>query len=349
MKKAATFLLVAATPLVACHGGVKSEGPDEVYFSVAGTVVDFETGEPLDQATVSTSGIKPSPAVTIDGAEYFLGGVPLESTFNLLVGSPPDYRDTYASAITVIDESLEDVVVAAVSDGYLADLGAGFGIEAAGLSAVLVQATDAAGAPRAGVPAAAFVASGAGSGPFFLDAELHAAPALTETSESGWVVFFDLEPGLVEVVAPEASGYAVEMPRSPTSDGMVTLAAAVVRDPEEAEDDAARPTDVSFETDVKPIFLRRRCDACHSGNGVGKQLGGLQLDGGSDKVYKELTVETPTNLGSRVDLADPAASLILTMPSAEDPADDHPNITFASDRDPDYVTLLVWIEEGAKL
>lgn len=36
------------------------------------------------------------------------------------------------------------------------------------------------------------------------------------------------------------------------------------------------------------------------------------------------------------------------MPSAEDPPDGHPNITFASPLDPDYLTILVWIREGAK-
>ena len=41
-------------------------------------------------------------------------------------------------------------------------------------------------------------------------------------------------------------------------------------------------------------------------------------------------------------------SLVLTYPSREDPPDRHPNITFASPSDRDYLKILVWIREGAK-
>ena len=46
-------------------------------------------------------------------------------------------------------------------------------------------------------------------------------------------------------------------------------------------------------------------------------------------------------------VAAPETSLVLTMPSAEDPPDAHPNVTFTGPRDPDYLKLLVWIREGA--
>jgi hypothetical protein len=36
------------------------------------------------------------------------------------------------------------------------------------------------------------------------------------------------------------------------------------------------------------------------------------------------------------------------MPSAENPPDSHPNITFTGPEDADYLKLLVWIREGAK-
>jgi hypothetical protein len=62
------------------------------------------------------------------------------------------------------------------------------------------------------------------------------------------------------------------------------------------------------------------------------------------KVYKELVVEDPT----RVTTATPEKSLVLTMPSAETPSDAHPNVTFTGPTDPDYLTILVWIREGAK-
>jgi hypothetical protein len=107
---------------------------------------------------------------------------------------------------------------------------------------------------------------------------------------------------------------------------------------------ATLPSNVSFATQIMPIFDARGCVACHSGNGPGKDLGGLQLDGGTPKVYSELTVESPL----RVQRAAPEKSLVLTMPSAENPPDSHPNITFTGPEDADYLKLLVWIREGAK-
>ena len=95
-----------------------------------------------------------------------------------------------------------------------------------------------------------------------------------------------------------------------------------------------------------PIFKvgggGRGCAACHSGGGIGKDLGGLKLDGPPQQVYTELK-EDPT----RIILATPETSLLLRMPSREDPPDTHPNVTFASVADPDYVKILVWISEGA--
>ena len=107
---------------------------------------------------------------------------------------------------------------------------------------------------------------------------------------------------------------------------------------------ATLPSNVSFATQIMPIFDARGCVACHSGNGPGKDLGGLQLDGGIPKVYSELVVENPL----RVQRATPEKSLVLTMPSAENPPDSHPNITFTGPEDADYLKLLVWIREGAK-
>jgi hypothetical protein len=104
------------------------------------------------------------------------------------------------------------------------------------------------------------------------------------------------------------------------------------------------PTNVSFATQIVPLFETRGCVACHSGNGPGKDLGGLQLDGGIPKIYSELVQESPL----RVQVAMPEKSLVLTMPSAENPPDAHPVVAFASASDPDYLRLLVWIREGAK-
>ena len=98
-------------------------------------------------------------------------------------------------------------------------------------------------------------------------------------------------------------------------------------------------------TQIVPIFQARGCVACPTGLGVGKDLGGLALDGSSNLIYKELVEEKPN---IRVNLGKPEASLVLTMPSREDPPDVHPNGTFTGPLDPDYLKLLVWIREGAQ-
>ena len=102
---------------------------------------------------------------------------------------------------------------------------------------------------------------------------------------------------------------------------------------------------VSFATSVFPIFTNRGCVACHSGNGPGKELGGLKLDASPNAAYNELGVEKPN---TRVQTAMPEMSLVLRYPSREDPPDRHPNITFTSAVDPDYLKILVWIREGAR-
>jgi hypothetical protein len=111
---------------------------------------------------------------------------------------------------------------------------------------------------------------------------------------------------------------------------------------------AALPTNVSFADDVLPIFIKRGCEVCHSGSSPGADLGSLTLNGSANLIYKELTVEvSPSHKTLRIDLEEPAKSLILTMPSAESPADSHPNATFTGAADADYLTILGWISEGA--
>jgi hypothetical protein len=130
------------------------------------------------------------------------------------------------------------------------------------------------------------------------------------------------------------------MAASPVGAGAVTIANVKVTDGAPPP----LPMNVSFSQQVFPIFTNRGCIACHSGNGAGRDLGGLTLDGSANLVHKELTEEDPT----RAHAANPETSLVLTMPSAESPPDGHPNVTFTGPTDPDYLKILVWLREGAK-
>jgi hypothetical protein len=107
-------------------------------------------------------------------------------------------------------------------------------------------------------------------------------------------------------------------------------------------------TVISFSQDVVPIFSKRLCIQCHTGDGPGKDEGGLALDGSISRIYRELTVAISPNFDTtRVDLNDPEKSLLLTMPGPE--VDPHPVVVFTSSADPDYQTILQWIRQGAKL
>ena len=345
-----TLLLAAVLALAACGSSSDPGGaPGDIpAYSASGTVVDFETGNDIaGVATVSTTNLSPPPSITVNGASFQLDDIPPGSVFDLLVGSPPDYVSTYGATVEVTDADETGIVASAISTDYLSRLADGFGVSPTSTKGILIaRAITEDGKPRAGVSADAFELDGAApsAGPYFLDENLAAAPALTETSASGYVVFFELEPGLIAVNAAADSGYSMSMNPSPAAAAVVTLSQVIVSD-----GPVALPSNISFSNDVMPIFIARGCANCHSGGGIGKDLGGLMLDSGDNKVYSEVATEISPNFATaRIDLTYPERSLLLTMPSPEDPPDAHPNVTFLGPSDPDYRTIQVWIMEGAK-
>jgi len=104
---------------------------------------------------------------------------------------------------------------------------------------------------------------------------------------------------------------------------------------------------VRFSTDVYPYVNQIAiCTQCHSGGGIGKDLGGLMLDAGAQKTYNELTHEISPNSGTvRVNVADPPNSMLLQLPSGASP---HPVTVFHNSSDLCYQTLLQWVAAGAK-
>jgi hypothetical protein len=345
-----TLAMAAVAPL-ACggdSGDAEDPGGDPgdtvATISVSGTVVDFLSGDALDGATVSTDGLSPAPTVSVTGSDFTITGVAPFSSFNLLASSPPGYRSTYNAIIETGDEDVAGVTLMALSEDFIDQMHTEFGVQPAdGTSLILAQLLDAEGNPVAGVPGDAFALTPSMTGPFFLDADRAPDANLGSSSASGYVVVFDIEPGLVSFTALADSGYAMTMADSPVAERAATLATIEVTSGE-----IEIPTGVSFSQDVAPIFETRGCVLCHDGGGVGKDLGGLHLNGAPDKMYKEVVEEVSANLGvSRVNLEKPADSILLTFPSREDPPDEHPNATFLSNTDPDYLIILGWITEGA--
>ena len=327
--------------------GTDGDGGTDVVetLSIGGSLVDFATGEALTGgATVSTDGIVPAPTVSITGASFQIEGIPPFSNFHLLVGSPPDYRSTYSVVVQTENTDLSGLTFETLSEDFIDSLYSTFGVTAAdGTSLVIAKLVDDQGAAQADVPAAAFALEVGQEGPFFLAPDRSADAALTQSSSSGYVVVFNVAPGLVSFVADEAADVSMVMADSPVAARAATLAEIVVQNGA-----IVVPTGVSFSQQIVPIFDNRGCVLCHSGSGIGKDLGGLHLNGEANKMYKELVQEiSDIHAKTRVDLEVPEASLMLTLPSKEDPPDVHPNSTFLSNADPDYLLLLGWIQEGA--
>ncbi len=333
-------------PILLCVAGCRFDLPeaeDEVVggsVRVAGRIVDLVTGQPLaGNASITTSGLAASPAIEVQGSTFVLDGIPESSVFHVQAAVPPTHHLT-SSVVEVRTADREDVVVPAVAEALLSQVAGSFGVTPAATRGMLfAQLIGESGQPRAGIAASSLVVEGgaATQGPFFLDAGMMPAPAATMTSASGWVVYFDLAPGTIAMRAAAAAGVTLDMPSSPVSAGVVTVARVRATDGV-----FVPPKDVSFAQQVHPIFAARGCPACHA-SGPGRELGGLTLNNDPNLVYRELTQEEP----GRVVPAAPETSLLLTMPSLESPPDRHPNVTFTSALDPHYQLIRVWIAEGA--
>jgi hypothetical protein len=333
----ARCMISAAVVWTGCS--FQGDASDPSTVTVQGQVVDFQTGAAVDATTdVAVSGLIPPPAVDRQGAAFTIAGVPENSAFEIRAAAPI-HRSTY-SPVVVTASGIDGLKAPVVGEAFVTDLAAAFGAAPSPSGGiVLLHLVDAMGRPQAGVAATDFAIAGS-TGPRFLDGNLKAAVAATASSTSGWAVFFDVPAGLVGLSQGPSSVTTIDMPTLPSAAGVVTIAEGKV-----TRGAPVLPRNVSFAAQVVPMFSARGCAACHSGGGPGKDQGGLTLAGSSNLIYRELVEERP---GIRVNLALPERSLVLTMPSAEDPPDPHPTIVFTGPRDPDYLKLLVWIREGAK-
>jgi hypothetical protein len=341
MTRSSIGLLMLTLAACGSDGVGDDGGPLGGSLVVTGDVVDFNTNAPVaGAASVSTSGLVPAPRITTQGASFTIEGVPENSAFQILAAEPPSHRATFSPAVIVTDADVDGVVAYTVDEAFLTSLSLAFGVTPSAARGVLfAKLVDASGVARAGIQGTALAVSGGPDldGPWFLDAQMMPDAGANQTSASGWVIYFEVAPGVAGMAAAGGANIAVDMPVSPINAGTVTIATVKVTDGA-----VMVPTNVSFSQQVVPIFERRGCTACHSGNNVGNDLGGLALNGGATKVYNELR-EDPT----RVVVGMPETSLVLTMPSREDPPDNHPNVTFSSPTDPDYLLILGWITGGA--
>jgi len=333
------IISAAIVGFMGCGFSNSSTSPEGGPVAVRGQIVELQSGVAVDPVTsVAVSGLAPTPKVDVQGASFTIDDIPEDSAFGILVAAPT-HRSTY-SQVVVTTSDLQDVAVPVVSEAFITGLASAFGATPSPSKAiVLLHLVDDAGKSRAGVAGINFTIAGT-NGPHFLDAGMMPTAIATASSMSGWVVFFDVPPGLLGLSQGLQASVTIDVPALPASAGVVTVAEAKVSDGAPVV-----PSNVSFAAQIVPIFAARGCQNCHSGGGIGKDQGNLTLAGSANLIYKELVEEVPN---TRVRVATPEASLVLTMPSREDPPDAHPNVTFTGPRDPDYLKLLVWIREGAK-
>jgi hypothetical protein len=334
----ARCVIAAALVWTGCNFDSSPSDPgDASPATVRGQVVDFQTAAPVTVTDLTISELSPLPVIDRQGASFTLTGVAPNSAFGVLAVA--DGHRSTLSQVVVTTEDLDDIKLPVVGESFLTSLASAFGVTPSpGKGVLLLHLIDATGKSRAGVAAVDFTIAGT-AGPRFLDAAMMPAAAATASSTSGWVVFFDVPPGVVGLSQAISAATTIDMPTLPVAANVVTIADGKVSDGA-----PVLPSHVAFGAQIVPIFTARGCVACHSANGAGKQQGNLTLNGGANPVYRELVTERP---GIRVNLAMPEKSLVLTMPSREVPPDGHPTVVFTGPRDPDYLKLLVWIREGA--
>jgi hypothetical protein len=287
----------------------------------------------------------PAPTVTVDGSSFSVTNVQPFSVFGIVVEAAAGYHTTYDPIVRIDGQPLTGLSATVVSDVYLTQLGKSFGVTpTAGKGIVIARFVDATGAPVSGIPTSAVQIDSAAPpvAAKVLASDRSAMPTATATSGGGFVVLYDLDPGTLDLTAKAGTNYTFTAPVA-----MVAADAVTVVDIAAVAGTITPPTNVTFDQ-VVPIFTRRGCVNCHSVGGVGRQLGGLTLDGSQQTIYRQLTVNISPNFNTtRVDLKNPAMSLVLTMPGYENPPDKHPIVVFASTADADYQLLLAWIKGGA--
>jgi hypothetical protein len=340
--RAALVLCLAAACTSSSGGGGGGEPPLGGANTVTGDVVDFLNGNPIGtMATVTAIGL-PDATVSTTGATFTITDVPDNSLFQLLA-SADTYVPTYSPAMTTTVGDLSGVKAYAVPSAFLSATASGYGLSPnAAKGVLLIQLVDSTGAPKAGVAGSNLVLSGitGASGPHFLNASLGPSTA-TSSSTSGWAIWYDVPEGSVTLGVAANATVTLQMAQSPISAASVTIALAQVT----AGAPPPPPTNISFSSQVYPIFTSRGCVECHSGNKIGANLGDLSLDGGSNHVFNQIVT---TSHPDRVVIGTPATSRILTMPSYSSPSNGHPVVVFTGPQDKDYVTILQWITEGAK-
>lgn len=334
---------------------------DPALLSVSGKTVDYFTSTPLESVTLGTEGMTPAASGSSDATGNYELRVPPGSVF-YASAARANYRPTRSAPIRVAGDSLvmTDLTLVSVNDSrrQYTSLGLTPTAGRAVLFGLLIRNN---GMPLEGIPLADITLVDAqqapvGLGPYFFGANgdlVSNATLAVSTAFAGKarVGFLDVPPGTYTLKVTYTAGTGggggtpeirtYEIPIEAIADG-ATLAMTGGGDDDMTPPAGAR----TFTLDVYPRLQKAAngglgCANCHTAGGVAAIL---QYDLPLADAYAAIT-----GLPGVVNPAATAAqSLLLTKPLYEDPPN-HPNATFLTTLDPDYIVILEWIQQGAPL
>jgi hypothetical protein len=345
--------------------GDPDAGPPPVQaLNVNGAVSDYWNGVlgtviPVEGASVSTEGIDPQITTTTGTAgAYVLDNVPVGSVFYTSLTAPANFRATRTEPITVVDQSLtQDLYMVSDADADRQFVSAGNIIPDPLTGAFIVDMYRNNGDPFVGLnPADLELLDALGQpviamGPYFFglggDMLTNAdVPQSLLALGKARVGYLNVPPGTYTFRINYLDGQGLPA----LIDTMVTVSG-----PESftlartmnggGGGGGANNGAYDFMSDVYPILMTGAeggvgCKNCHRAGGLAALL---PFDGTPANTHA-LVIADPTI----VDLINPIDSLLLTKPLYEDPPN-HPNATFASIDDPNYVIIMTWITQGAIL
>lgn len=317
------------------------------YATLGGVVKDWLTLAAEDGVELNTVGMSPPATATSTGAEGAYSMDVLVAGVFWMKASGEGYVATY-EYVRMPQGDYPDKSLYVVSEAKLDEVSAVYGqTRSASCSTVLVEVKAANGQGLKDITGVRLQGVSY-EGPYFLGPQNQADAARTATSESGRVVFFNVcEEGSESVTAGANAQLTVEQPGVPAplpmylnlypggaTRGVVTL------DPNAVPEPVLPSEGLDFAEHIYPIFAREACASCHSPGGQAEATG-MNFDGTPTEVYALLREGS-----ARINLEDPSASLVLSKPLYEEPAN-HPNASFPSVEHADYKAIHKWIEEGA--
>jgi hypothetical protein len=354
------------TPDAAPSGSGTPDAPPAATINVSGVTMDYFGGVPLPSVAYETDGM--TPALTgqsgADGS-YKLANVPPASSFYVSLTAGTNYRPTRNDYITVKDASVManlwavskvdtqrqystlGLTPTAGTAMLVADLVRNNGTPLEGVKPTDITLVDAQGAPVPGI-----------KGPYFFgpQGDVMSNTALAVSTAYGGkarMAYLDVPPGSWQLKVNYLGGtggggggggtiMTMTVPTMTLADGVTLVATGRVAAPTGG---GGTMTGLTFTKDVYPLLQRaalggQGCANCH--NAV-ELAGGLAYDGPAADVYTKIMATAGV-----VTVADPAKSLLLSMPLYEVPPDTHPNATWLTAQDPAYMTIMSWIMQGAK-